>query len=133
MAFRVAIAAVVLLHLAFIAMVVGGGLLVMRWPRLAWIQLPVFVWGALVNLARWPCPLTTFENALRASAGERPYAGSFVGHYLWPSQSPGLAGLHVDVAIGIFVLLVNFALYAYLLLRRRRAHVQRHATESLPR
>ena len=122
MAFRLAVIAVVLLHLAFIAVVVAGGLLVARWPRLAWVQLPVFLWGALVNLAGWPCPLTTLENALRARAGERPYAGSFVGHYLWPSQVPALGGLHADIAIGIFVLLVNLAVYAYLLLRRRRAH-----------
>ncbi len=48
------------------------------------------------------------------------YAGSFVGHYLWhPSATPA-GGLRADTAIGIFVLLVNAAVYAFLLLRRRR-------------
>ena len=29
------------LHLAFVVFVVLGGLLVLRWPRLAWVHLPV--------------------------------------------------------------------------------------------
>ena len=120
MALRLAIGAVVLVHLVFIATVVAGGLLVARWPRLAWVQLPVFLWGAAVNLAGWPCPLTTLEKALRRQAGAPVYAGSFVGHYLWhPSATPA-GGLRADTAIGIFVLLVNAAVYAVLLLRRRR-------------
>ncbi len=32
--------ALVLLHLAFILFVLGGGLLLLRWPRLAWLHLP---------------------------------------------------------------------------------------------
>ncbi len=121
MGFRLAIAAVVLLHLLFIFTVVAGAPFLARWPRLAWVQLPVFLWGAAVNLASWPCPLTTLENALRARAGEAPYPGSFVGHYLWAGGGPSLAGLRPDVAIGILVLLINLSVYAYLLLRRRRA------------
>jgi len=120
-AVRLAIAAVVLLHLAFIATVVAGGLLVARWPRLAWVQLPTFLWGAAINLAGWPCPLTTLENALRERAGVAPYSGSFVGHYLWHPSGAGWAGLRPDTVVGIFVMLVNAAVYASLLLRRRRA------------
>ncbi len=134
MALRMATGAVVLLHLLFIAAVVGGGLLVARWPRLAWGQIPVFLWGAVVNLAGWPCPLTTLENELRVRAGATPYPGSFVGHYLWPQGAPTVAGLPAEVGIGLVVLLVNLAVYAYLLLRRRRGApgAKRAATESLP-
>jgi len=119
-ALQLAMGAVVLLHLLFIATVVAGGLLVLRWPRLAWVQLPVFVWGAAVNLAGWPCPLTTLEKALRLRAGAPVYAGSFVGHYLWHPGRDVPGGLRADTAVGIFVLLVNVAVYAFLLLRRRR-------------
>ncbi len=84
------------------------------------MQIPVFLWGAVVNLAGWPCPLTTLENGLRARAGATRYAGSFVSHYLWPQGQPSLAGLPAEVAIGILVLVLNSAVYAYLLLRRRR-------------
>jgi Protein of Unknown function (DUF2784) len=116
----VAVYAVVLLHLLFIATVVVGALLVARWPRLALVQLPVFLWGALVNLAGWPCPLTTLENALRRRSGLAPYAGSFVSHYLLPESAGRLGGLHSEVAIGIFVLLVNGVVYANLLHRWRQ-------------
>lgn len=120
MALRLLASGVVLLHLLFIATVVFGSLLVFRWPRLLWVQLPVFFWGAAVNLAGWPCPLTTLENALRARSGEPPYAGSFVAHYLVPAGVAHLGGLHLEAAIGIFVVLVNAAVYATLLLRWRR-------------
>jgi len=120
LALQLAIGGVVLLHLVFIATVVAGGLLVVRWPRLAWVQLPVFVWGAAVNLAGWPCPLTRLENALRLRAGAPVYPGSFVGHYLWHPGAAAPGGLRADTAVGIFVLLVNAAVYAFLLLRRRR-------------
>ena len=120
MALQLAIAAVVLLHLLFIATVVVGGLLVARWPRLAFVQLPVFLWGAAVNLAGWPCPLTTLENWLRLKAGAPVYAGSFVGHYLWHPGATTPGGLRSDTAVGIFVLVVNAAVYAFLLHRWRR-------------
>ena len=120
MPLQLAIGVVVLLHLLFIATVVAGGLLVARWPRLAWVQLPVFLWGAAVNLAGWPCPLTSLENALRLKAGAPTYTGSFVGHYLWHPSTSAPGGLRADTAVGIFVLLVNAAVYAFLLLRRKR-------------
>jgi hypothetical protein len=119
MLFRLAASAVVLLHLAFIAAVVVGGLLVLRRPRLAAFQLPIFAWGAAVNLAGWPCPLTALENGLRARGGLPTYPGAFVTHYLLPVDGPRLGGLRVESAIGIFILLVNALVYAILLWRWR--------------
>jgi hypothetical protein len=52
----------VALHLAFVVFVVAGGLLVLRWPRLAWVHVPAAVWGALVEVTGWICPLTPVEN-----------------------------------------------------------------------
>lgn len=120
MALHLAIGAVVLLHLLFIATVVLGALLLWWWPQLVWVQLPVFLWGALVNLEGWPCPLTTLENALRARGGLATYPGSFVSHYLLPHGVAQWGGLHTELAVGIFVLLVNVALYASALRRWRR-------------
>ncbi len=37
--------AVLLLHAAFLLFVVLGGLLVLRFPRLAWLHLPAVAWG----------------------------------------------------------------------------------------
>lgn len=124
--FRIATGGVVLLHLAFIATVVFGGLLVLWRPRVAWVQLPVFVWGAAVNLAGWPCPLTTVENSLRARAGLSTYPGAFVTHYLLPVGGGRIGAIGIETAIGIFVLVANAVVYGlvvwrWLAARRRRS------------
>jgi hypothetical protein len=69
MTYRLAADALVLFHLAFILFVVFGGLLVIRWPVLKWLHLPAALWGALVELGGWDCPLTRYENLLRGRAG----------------------------------------------------------------
>jgi|GEM_PF-4175168 len=38
----------VLLHLLFVVFVVAGGFLLLRWPKIAWLQLPAAVWGAYI-------------------------------------------------------------------------------------
>jgi hypothetical protein len=44
MPYRVLADAVALLHLAFVLFVAVGGLLALRWPRLAWLHVPCAVW-----------------------------------------------------------------------------------------
>lgn len=111
---------VVALHFAFILFVVAGGLLVLRWPRLAWVHLPVVAWGAGIELIGWVCPLTPLENALRRAAGQAGYAGGFIDHYLSPLIYPaGLTREH-QLALGLFVTIVNLVIYGMVALRRRR-------------
>jgi hypothetical protein len=110
--------AVVALHLAFVVFVVAGGLLVRRWPRLAWLHLPCAAWGIYVELAGKICPLTPLENSLRRRAGEAGYAEGFLEHYLvaivYPSGlTPTLQWLLAGLAIG-----ANVAVYAWVLRRR---------------
>jgi hypothetical protein len=104
--------AVVLLHLAFVAFVVGGAALLWRWPRLAWLHAPAALWGAWVELAGETCPLTPLENRLRALAGSEPYASGFVEHYLLPIVYPVGLTREMQLALGVFVVLANAALYA---------------------
>ena len=61
--------AVVLLHGLFIVFAVAGGLLVLRWPRLAWLHLPAAVWGVLVELNHWMCPLTPVSSRTGVGSG----------------------------------------------------------------
>jgi hypothetical protein len=110
---------VVVLHFAFIVFVVLGGLLVIRWPRLAWLHLPAVIWGALVEGFGWICPLTPIENSLFAAGGGRGYEGDFIAHYLLPLIYPGALTRDVQIGIGIGVLLLNALVYA-LVLRRKR-------------
>jgi hypothetical protein len=120
MAFRVLADLVVVAHLAFIAFVVAGGALV-RWRRgIALLHLPCAIYGAAIELWGWTCPLTPLENHLRRLGGERGYAGGFIEHYLLPIIYPRALTPRAQAALGILVALVNLAIYAWALRRRRR-------------
>ena len=112
--------AVLLLHGLFIVFAVFGGLLVWRWPRLAWLHLPAAAWAGWVVSAGWICPLTPLENALRRSAGEAGYGGGFIEHYLLALIYPEGLTRPVQIALGLGVLLLNAVLYARIVLSRRR-------------
>jgi len=103
--------AVVLLHMAFVAFVVLGGVLVLRWPRLAWAHVPAAAWGALIALGGWICPLTPLENRLRAMAGDTPYATGFLEHYLLPILYPIAMTRTLQIATGVFVVALNGLVY----------------------
>ena len=45
----------VLVHLGFVAVVVAGGLLVLRWHRLSWVHVPCALWGVLIELVWRRC------------------------------------------------------------------------------
>jgi hypothetical protein len=111
---------VVILHLLFILFVVGGGFLALRWRWLVWLHLPCAVWGGLVELAGWYCPLTPLENELRKAGGASGYAGSFVAHYLLPLIYPTGLTRGVQLTLGALVLLVNGVAYI-LYVRQRRS------------
>lgn len=112
--------AVLLLHLAFILFVVLGGLLVLRWPRLALLHLPAVAWGATVECLQLLCPLTPLENRLRRLAGERGYEGGFIEHYLEPLIYPAGLTPGIQLGLGALVLLINLVPYGLLLRRLRR-------------
>ena len=111
---------VVLLHLAFILFVAAGGLLVLRWPRLAWAHVPAVVWGAMVELAGWVCPLTPLENRLRATAGEAAFAGGFIDQYIMPIVYPAGLTRGMQLTLGAAVIAVNLVVYGSLVFRRNR-------------
>ena len=104
----------VLLHALFILFVVGGGFLVLRWPRLAWLHLPAALWGAAVELTGWFCPLTDFELYWRRRGGEVGYSGSFIEHYLEPLIYPAGLTERLQIGMGLGVLFLNGAIYLYL-------------------
>lgn len=111
---------VLVLHLAFVVFVVLGGLLVLRWPRLAWIHVPVALYGALIEFIGWVCPLTPLENDLRQRGGEAGYEGGFVEHYVLALLYPSGLSHEMQIALGVLVLLVNGAVYTLVYRRFRR-------------
>ncbi|MBI5040942.1 MAG: DUF2784 domain-containing protein [Gammaproteobacteria bacterium] len=107
----------VVLHLAFIVFVIFGGLLALRWRRMVWLHLPAVLWGALIEFVGWVCPLTPLENRLRAAAGEAGYVHSFIEHYVAPLVYPAGLTPHVQLYLGVGVIVVNLLVYAYVLRR----------------
>ncbi|HEY2290943.1 MAG TPA: DUF2784 domain-containing protein [Thermoanaerobaculia bacterium] len=119
MPYRLLAGLLVLFHLGFVLFVVLGGLLVLRWPRLAWAHLPAAAWGAWVEFSSTVCPLTPLENHLRHLGGEAGYSGGFIAHYITPVLYPAGLNPRVQVVLGVFVVLLNVG--AYLLVLRRRS------------
>lgn len=95
-----------------------GGLLVLRRRRIAWLHVPAFVWGAAIEFGGWICPLTPLENRLRGMGGAGGYAGGFVERYLVPVLYPGELTREIQIALGLAVLLINLAIYGFLLRRK---------------
>jgi hypothetical protein len=104
--------AVLLVHAAFVAFVVLGGFWVLSRPKLAWVHLPIVAWGAGIELLGGICPLTPLEDHYRRLAGEQGLQGGFIEHYLLAALYPEGLTRGVQVALGIFVLVVNAAIYA---------------------
>lgn len=102
---------VLVVHLAFILFVVLGGLLVLRWRWIALLHLPCAVWGLLIELYGWICPLTPLENSLRRKAGEAGYGGGFIEHYLLPVIYPGGLTREVQLTLAAIVVVVNAGIY----------------------
>ena len=89
MPYRLLADAVALLHVAFVLFVPLGGLLALRWPRLAWLHLPCAAWGAVIAFTDAICPLTPLEKTLRVWGGGNGYEGGFIRHYLVGPVLPG--------------------------------------------
>ena len=115
---------VLVVHLAFVLFVVLGGLLVVRWPWLAWLHIPAAIWGVLIEYTGWICPLTPLENSLRVKGGEAGYAGGFIQHYIQPVLYPAGLTRSTQVVLGSMALLVNLAAYAIVLSRLKHRFPQ---------
>jgi len=123
---------VVLLHAGIVAFAVFGALLALRWPRVAWAQLPCLIWATLILTTSWNCPLTLLEKALRTRGGWPIYSGGYLEHYLHPI----LIWLGLGPAIpylGYLVIAINLSAYAALAVRlMRRKNDSEDPAENLP-
>jgi len=105
---------IVVIHLAFVAFVLCGGLLALRWRRLAWLHLPAAVWGAVVEFAGWICPLTPLEHWLRVQGGETVYNSDFITQYVLPALYPGNLTRELQFLFGTIVIALNTIVYGWL-------------------
>jgi len=87
---------------------------------LALVTFDSLIWGMLIEILPWNCPLTWAENWLEAGAGVAPYQGGFLLRHLdvlvYPNVPPSLLA-----GFGVAVCIVNLGIYAVRLHRRRLA------------
>lgn len=112
---------VLLLHAAFVLFAGLGGLLVLKWPRLAWGHLPCAAWALWIEFSGAICPLTPLEQWLRRQAGEASYAGSFTAHYIEPLIYPPQLTAPMQWSIGAGLLVFNCLIYLRLWILRRKS------------
>jgi len=111
MSYRLMADIVVVLHFTFILFVLMGGILSIWWRKVVWIHIPAAAWGVLIEFAGWICPLTPLENLLRVKSGEVGYLGGFVEKYILPVIYPAGLTREIQIALGIFVIIINLAIY----------------------
>lgn len=112
---------VLVVHLAFVFFVVLGGLLVLRWPWVAYLHIPAAIWGIFIEYSGGICPLTPLENSLRQSGGGTGYSGGFIQHYIQPVLYPAGLTRGTQLVLGSLALLVNLGAYGVIIARMKRA------------
>ncbi|HET9183272.1 MAG TPA: DUF2784 domain-containing protein [Candidatus Angelobacter sp.] len=102
---------VLIVHALFILWVIFGALLTRGRPLYAGLHITSFVWGLLIEILPWSCPLTLAENWFEMRAGIAPYQGGFVLHYLDALVYPNVPPLLLIAAASV-VFAANVAIYA---------------------
>ena len=104
-----------LLHLLWLAWVALGWLATRRRPLLRWLHIASLIYGILIEIFRWPCPLTLLEVEFARRAGRTAYREPFLVHYLEKIIYPDLPEAMVTagaVAVCAGILLIYAWRYA---------------------
>jgi hypothetical protein len=106
-----AVAAVILTaHLLWIIWVIFGAFWTRSRPLLASFHIASLVWGIVVELGPWACPLTLGEQFFEAGSGTERYGRGFVARYLEAIVYPDIPEVLL-VWLGVVVCTVNLAIY----------------------
>lgn len=115
MLYRIGADVVLLLHFAFAAFAVFGGVLALASPIWPWLHIPTVLWSSVVNLKSWTCPLTPLENALRIRAGQVGSSDDFVQRYIGRVVYPSGMPRQMELVAGFSVVGWNVLVYAVVL------------------
>jgi hypothetical protein len=119
---------VMVIHFAFVLFVLFGALLALRWPIVKWVHIPSVVWSIWIQFTGGFCPLTPLEIWLREKSGEGGYDTGFIEYYIGALIYPGEIPPMAHAILGVFLLLMNLVIYAYIYRRdisRKDAKAQR--------
>lgn len=116
---------VLTLHLAWLALVVFGAFWTRGRPLWTALHILALLWGIVVELGPWPCPLTLAENYFIVWIGHAAYQGGFLLHYLDGIVYPNLPGWIV-ADTGVAVCALNLGIYGW---RWRKSRTRHAATK----
>lgn len=118
--YRAMAACVLSLHATYIAWVIFGAFFTRGRPRLAALHIATLVYGVIVEIFDFWCPLTALEEWLDVRGQVSAYHGPFLLHYLDALVYPDIPP-NVLVAGAVAVCLLNLWIYARRLRRANRA------------
>lgn len=108
---------VVAMHVTYVAFVILGGLLVIRWPGLMWLHLAAVAWAFATLQFDLGCPLTPWEKAFWRRGGREPYPEGFLQHHILHTRFTAEHSRRNHIVLGIALVVLNAALYSRILLR----------------
>lgn len=117
---RLLAALVLACHATWILFVIFGALWTRGRPWLTGFHLASLVWGIIVEVGPWPCPVTLLEQSLERHADIHSYTGSFLVHYLDAIVYPNLS-VTLIISCGVAVCCVNILIYISRLIHAVRA------------
>ena len=112
MAYELAADLTAVAHFAFLLFVILGALLGRRKRVWRYLHLASMVYGVMIEVFFWYCPLTYLEQYLREKAGAESFEGGFIAHYLNEVIYINAPQWSLIVAAAV-VLVVNLGLYIY--------------------
>jgi hypothetical protein len=108
---------VVAIHVAYVAFVVFGGLLVVRGPSLMWVHIVAVVWAFATLAFDCGCPVTPLEKILWRLGGVEPYAEGFVQHHILGWRFSPEHSRRNHIILGVLLVLWNVVIYSLILAR----------------
>jgi hypothetical protein len=103
---------VMTLHLAWILWVIFGAFWTSGRRWLTAFHIASLVWGIMVEIGPWPCPLTMAEDFFQRQAGLVPYRGSFLLHCTSSLVYPNVSVTLLTIC-GVAVCAANLGMYAW--------------------
>ncbi|HYN82427.1 MAG TPA: DUF2784 domain-containing protein [Gemmatimonadaceae bacterium] len=99
-------------HVAYVAFVLFGSLLVLRWPGMIYLHLAAVAWAFATLAFDLGCPLTPWEKASWRKAGVEPYPEGFLQHHILRTRfAPEVSRRNHAIAAFVVVAL-NAAVYS---------------------
>ncbi len=109
---------IVLAHSVYVAFVVFGSLLVLRWPSLMFVHVAAVLWAAATLAFDLGCPLTPWEKTQWRLGGIEPYPEGFLQHHVLRTRFAAEHSRAIHAIAGLLVLALNVAFYSLVVLKR---------------